>query len=171
MIVESFRPGVVDKLGIDYESVQMLNPRIVYCSISGYGQTGPYRDWAGHDLNYCAYAGILDQIGPQQGAPVLPNFQIADLAGGALSAAMGILAALLDAQRTGGGRYVDVSMTDCALAHSIAPLIAQGEIGETRSRGEDYLTGGLPNYSLYVTADDRYMALGALERKFWRTFL
>ncbi len=168
-IVESFRPGVVDKLGIGYESVRILNPRIVYCSLSGYGQTGPYRDRAGHDLNYCAYAGIIDQIGPQHGAPVLPNFQFSDLAG-SLSAAMGILAALLDAQRSGFGRYVDVSMTDCALAHSIIPLIAQVETGKTRPRGEDYLTGGLPYYNLYVTADDRYMALGAFEKKFWQTF-
>ena len=170
VIVESFRPGVVDRLQIGYEPVRAVNPRIVYCSISGYGQTGPYRQRAGHDINYCAYAGISDQIGAPGGPPVVPNFQIADLVGGSLSGVMGILAALVDAQRTGLGRYVDVSMTDCALAHSLIPMIAQAETGATRPRGEDFISGGLPCYGLYATADDRYMALGALEHKFWRTF-
>lgn len=169
VVVESFRPGVVDKLGIGYEAVRTLNPRVVYCSISGYGQTGPYRDKAGHDINYCSYAGISDQIGECGGPPVVPNFQIADLAGGSLSAVMGILAALVDVQRTGIGRYVDVSMTDCALAHSVMSLVAQTESG-TRSRGEGLLSGGLPCYGIYATADDRYMALGALEKKFWQSF-
>ena len=170
VVLESFRPGVVDKLGIGYEAVKTLNQRIVYCSISGYGQTGPYRNKAGHDINYCAYAGIIDQIGPRGGAPVVPNFQIADIVGGSLSAAMGILAAIVDAQRSGFGRHVDVSMTDCALAHNIMPLVALTETGESRSRGDDMLSGELPCYGLYVTADDRYMALGAIEGKFWQAF-
>ncbi|MFQ5545536.1 MAG: CaiB/BaiF CoA transferase family protein [Acidiferrobacterales bacterium] len=170
VVVESFRPGVVDKLGIGYEAVRALNPRIVYCSISGYGQTGPFREKAGHDINYCAYAGISDQIGQRGEAPAVPNFQIADLAGGSLSAAMGILAALLDAQRSGQGRYIDVSMTDCALAHSVIPLVAMATDGEVRVRGADTLSGGLPCYGLYATADGRYMALGALEKKFWQRF-
>lgn len=170
VVVESFRPGVVDRLGIGYEHVRTVNPRIVYCSISGYGQSGPYRERAGHDINYCAYAGISDQIGARGGPPVVPNFQIADLVGGTLSGVMGILAALVDAQRTGHGRYVDVSMTDCALAHSLIPLIAQVETGSTRPRGEDFISGGLPCYGLYATADDRYIALGALEHKFWQAF-
>jgi crotonobetainyl-CoA:carnitine CoA-transferase CaiB-like acyl-CoA transferase len=170
IIVESFRPGVVERLGIGYERVRQTNPRIVYCSISGYGQTGPYREKAGHDIDYCAYAGISDQIGMRDGPPVVPNFQIADLVGGTLSGVMGILAALVDAQRTGHGRYVDVSMTDCTLAHSLIPMIAQAETGSTRPRGEDFLSGALPCYGVYATADDRYMALGALEQKFWQTF-
>lgn len=170
VVVESFRPGVVERLGIGYNAVHAVNPRIVYCSISGFGQTGPYREKAGHDINYCGYAGISDQIGPRGGPPVVPNFQIADLAGGSLSAVMGILAALVNAQLTGVGRYVDVSMTDCALAHAVIPLIAQAESGTTRPRGEDLLSGGLPCYGLYATADDRYMALGALEKKFWQAF-
>jgi crotonobetainyl-CoA:carnitine CoA-transferase CaiB-like acyl-CoA transferase len=170
VIVESFRPGVVDSLGIGYDAVRALNSRIVYCSISGYGQTGPYRGRAGHDLDYCAYAGITDQIGPRGGAPVVPNFQIADLAGGSLPAVMGILAALVDVQRSGVGRYVDVSMTDCALAHAVVPLGAQIEDGATRPRGEDLLSGELPCYGIYETGDGRYIALGALEKKFWQAF-
>lgn len=167
-MVESYRPGVVGRLGIDYEAVRAVNPRIVYCSISGYGQTGPYRDRAGHDINYCGYAGILDQIGERGGPPVAPNFQIADLVGGALCAAMGVLAALLDAQRSGQGRYVDASMTDGALAHALMPFTTQAAFGTTKPRGEDFLCGGLPCYGLYETADGRYMALGALEEKFWQ---
>jgi crotonobetainyl-CoA:carnitine CoA-transferase CaiB-like acyl-CoA transferase len=167
VIVDSFRPGVVDKLGIDYETVRTGNPRLVYCAITGYGQTGPYRDRAGHDLNYCGYAGISDQIGVAGGAPAIPNVQIGDLLGGSLSAAMGILAALVDAQRSGQGRYVDVAMTDCALAHAIFPLISQLTYGHTLLRGQDFLTGALPCYSIYETADSRYIAVGALEEKFW----
>jgi alpha-methylacyl-CoA racemase len=170
VIVESFRPGVVDRLGIGYEHVRAVNPRIVYCSISGYGQTGPYREKAGHDLNYCACTGISDQIGLRGGAPVVPNFQIADLVGGSLSAAMAILAALVEVQRTGDGRYIDVSMSDCTLAHAVTALMTYAETGTTRARGEDFLSGGLPCYAIYATSDNGYMALGALEQKFWRTF-
>ncbi len=170
IVIESFRPGVVDRLGIGYEHVRAVNPRIVYCSISGYGQTGPYREKAGHDVNYCAYAGISDQIGPRGGAPVVPNIQIADLIGGSLSAAMAILAALVQAQRSGDGRYIDVSMTDCVLAHSVTAFMTYAETCATRARGEDHLSGGLPCYAIYATSDNRYMALGALEHKFWRTF-
>ncbi len=104
VIVESFRPGVMDKLGVGYAVIVALNPRIAYCSISGYGQDGPYKDLAGHDINYLGYAGVLDQIGCAGGNPAIPNFQIADLLGGALTAAMGILAAVVEAQRTGKGR-------------------------------------------------------------------
>lgn len=168
VVVESFRPGVVDKLGIGYQTVRELNPRIVYCAITGYGQTGPYKDRAGHDLNFCSFSGITDQIGVAGGAPAIPNLQIGDLLGGALSAVMGILAALLDAQRSGRGRYVDVAMSDCALAHNLSPLIAQLGLGHTLGRGEDFLSGGLSCYSVYETADGRYMAVGALESKFWK---
>ncbi|MGH8750755.1 MAG: CaiB/BaiF CoA transferase family protein [Burkholderiales bacterium] len=167
VIVESFRPGVMEKLGIAYEKIKTINPKIVYCSISGYGQTGPYRDKAGHDINYLGYAGVLDQIGAAGGAPVLPNLQIADLLGGSLTAAMGILAALVDAKTSGQGRYVDVAMADAALAHAIFPLAAHLNHGHTLARGEDMLSGGLPCYNIYKTSDGRYMAVGALEKKFW----
>lgn len=170
VVIEGFRPGVVDRLEVGYEAVRAVNPRIVYCSLSGFGQTGPYRDRAGHDINYCAYAGITDQIGVRGGGPALANFQIADLAGGSLSAAMGILAALLDAQRTGRGRHVDISMTDCALAHAVVPLMAVAANGAPNPRGEDYLTGGTPGYGVYETEDHRFMGVGALEEKFWQVF-
>lgn len=167
VIVESFRPGVVDKLGIGYRTVRAVNPKIVYCAITGYGQNGPYRDRAGHDLNYCAIAGVSDQIGQAGGDPVIPNFQIADLLGGSLTTVMGILAALLDAHRCGEGRYVDAAMTDAVLAHAVVPLAAILAYGDTLPRGEDRLSGGVPCYNIYPTSDGRHMAVGALEKKFW----
>jgi crotonobetainyl-CoA:carnitine CoA-transferase CaiB-like acyl-CoA transferase len=168
VVVEGFRPGVVARLGVGYDAVSAVNARIVYCSISGYGQDGPYAQRAGHDINYVGYAGVGDQIGPGE-APVVPNFQIADLLGGALVPAMGILAALLDARSSGRGRYVDVSMTDAAFAHAIFPLLGFLEGGKTPARGTSMLDGGLPCYNLYRTKDGRFMAVGALERKFWTT--
>lgn len=170
VIVESFRPGVVDKLGVGYEAVRNLNPRLVYCAITGYGQTGPWRDRAGHDLNYIATAGVLDQIGAAGGPPAIPNFQIGDLLGGALTAVMGILAAVIGAKATGQGRYVDVAMTDAVFAHAYTPLLAMLCHGRPVPRGEDALSGGAPGYSLYGTMDGRHMAVAALEPKFWRLF-
>ena len=168
VIVESFRPGVVDKLGVGFAAVKAINPRIVYCAITGYGQDGPWRDRAGHDLNYIATSGVLDQIGTQNGAPAIPNLQIGDLLGGALTAVMGILAAVIGSRTTGQGRYVDVSMTDATFAHAYTGLLSVLARGQTLPRGEDDLNGGLPGYGLYRTQDGRYMAVGALEPKFWK---
>lgn len=170
VIVESFRPGVVDKLGVGYEAVKAINPRVVYCAITGYGQDGPWRDRAGHDLNYIATAGVLDQIGCKDGAPAIPNLQIGDLLGGALTAVMGILAAVIGARATGAGRYVDVSMTDATFAHAYTGLLAVLARGATQPRGTDDLNGGLPGYGLYRTRDGRWLAVGALEPKFWQVF-
>jgi alpha-methylacyl-CoA racemase len=170
VIVEGFRPGVVDRLGVGYEAVKAINPRVVYCAITGYGQDGPWRDRAGHDINYVATAGVLDQIGTAGGPPVLPNFQIGDLLGGGMTAAVGILAAVIAAKASGEGRYVDVSMTDAVFAHAYTPLLATLIHGRPRPRGEDDLSGALPGYGLYRTQDGRYMAVGALEPKFWATF-
>ena len=167
-IVESFRPGVVANLAVDYDSIAAINPRVVYASISGYGQTGPRAQAAGHDINYLGYAGVLDQTGTRDGPPALSNVQIADLLGGAASAAIGILAALVGAQRTGRGRYVDVAMADAALAHNIFALHALTQWGRTLPRGCDLLTGGVPCYGLYGTCDGRWLAIGALEDKFWQ---
>jgi crotonobetainyl-CoA:carnitine CoA-transferase CaiB-like acyl-CoA transferase len=166
VLVEGFRPGAMAKLGLAYGAVAAINPRVVYCSISGYGQNGPYAERAGHDLNYIGYAGVADQIGTET-APVVPNFQIADLLGGALVPVMGILAALLDARASGRGRYVDVAMTDAVLAHAIFPLLGLLQHGKTPARGTSMLDGGLACYNVYRTKDRRYMAVGALERKFW----
>jgi alpha-methylacyl-CoA racemase len=166
-VVEGFRPGVVDRLGVGYAVCCEINPRIVYCAISGYGQTGPYSDRAGHDVNYCSYAGFTDQVGAEQGDPVIPNIQIADILGGAVVPAMGILVALLDAQRSGKGRYVDVAMTEGVLVHNLQALAAVASTGKVHPRGADFLSGREPCYAVYRTADGRHMAVGALERKFW----
>jgi crotonobetainyl-CoA:carnitine CoA-transferase CaiB-like acyl-CoA transferase len=168
VIVESFRPGVVDKLGVGYAAVAARNPRIVYCSITGYGQTGPYRDRAGHDINYLGYAGVLDQTGTSGGPPALSNLQVADLLGGSMNASTAILAALFGASRTGQGSHVDVAMTEGSLAHNIFALHAIETLGRVQARGADLLTGGVPCYGVYATQDGRYLAVGALESKFWR---
>jgi len=167
VVVEGFRPGVMDRLGLGYDTLAEAKPAIVYCSISGYGQTGPYAQRAGHDINYLAYSGVLDQIGVAGGPPAIPNLQIGDLLGGTLSALLGLLVAVIDAKATGRGRHVDVAMTDAALAHAIFPLVEVLAHGGVRPRGEDLLTGGVPCYGVYETADGRHMAVGALEEKFW----
>jgi len=168
VVVESFRPGVVDALGVGYAALAAANPRVVLASISGYGQDGPRAAMAGHDINYLGYAGILDQTGVAGGAPALCNLQVADLLGGAASSAIAILAALLRAQRTGRGARIDVAMADAALAHNVFALHALEQWGATRPRGEDLLTGGVPAYGVYGTSDGRWLAVGALEDKFWR---
>jgi alpha-methylacyl-CoA racemase len=170
VLVEGFRPGVMERLGVGYETLAALNPKLVYCSITGYGQSGPYRDEPGHDLNYCALAGVSDQIGRAGEAPALSNVPVADLLGGSLTAAMGLLAALFDAQRTGRGRHVDISIADSTLAHAVVPMVSMLKEGTTRPAGTDKLSGGLACYGLYRTSDGRHLAVGALERKFWDAF-
>ncbi|HEY4055126.1 MAG TPA: CoA transferase [Kofleriaceae bacterium] len=166
VIVESFRPGVLDKLGLGYAALSARNPGIVVCSISGFGQTGPYAHRAGHDLNYIALAGVLAMGGERDGAPMLPGAQIADLAGGALWSATGILAALLQKSRTGKGVHLDISMTEGALA-LLAAELGNADCGTKPTRGRDELNGGLAGYGVYATSDGRYLAVGALEPKFW----
>ena len=166
VLVEGFRPGVMERLGVGYETVAAVNPRIVYCSISGYGQTGPLRDMPGHDLNYEALAGVADQMGNAAG-PGLSNLPVADLLGGTMTAVMGILAALFDAARTGCGRHVDVAIADGVLAHGVLPLAGLHQHGRVPMVGESPLTGSLACYGFYRTQDDRQLAVGALEGKFW----
>jgi alpha-methylacyl-CoA racemase len=166
VLIEGFRPGVMARLGLDYDTVRAANPRIVYCSLSGFGQTGPLRDQPGHDLNYGALAGVVDQIGTAD-SPALSNLPIADLLGGTMNAVMGILAALFDAARTGQGRHVDVAIADGVLANAVLPLAALNEHGHVPPAGQGTLTGGLACYGVYRTADSRFVAVGALERKFW----
>lgn len=172
VLIEGFRPGVMARLGMDYATLAAIQPKLVYCSITGYGQTGPNADKGGHDINFQSLAGILDQTGAAKGPPTLSNFQAADLGGGVLSAAMGILAALFDAQRSGQGRHIDVAMTDCAMAHLIMPLAAMESYGagQPMPRGADYTTGRLPCYGIYATQDGRHLALGAIEPQFWQNF-
>jgi crotonobetainyl-CoA:carnitine CoA-transferase CaiB-like acyl-CoA transferase len=167
VVVESFRPGVIDKLGVGYAALAATNPKIIVCSISGYGATGPYVHRAGHDLNYIALAGVLGMGGPPGGgAPVMPGVQIADLAGGALWSATAILAALVGRERTGKGVHLDISMAEGALA-LLAAELGNLDCGAKPRRGTETLNGGLACYGVYRTADDRYLAVGALEPKFW----
>jgi len=167
VVVEGFRPGAMARLGLGYADVAAVNPRVVYCSLTGYGQDGPYCNRPGHDINYGGHAGVADQLGADADQLALSNLPIADLMGGALTAAMGILAALFDAARSGRGRHVDIAMADGALAHAVMPLATLASHGRTHRAGADTLTGGLACYALYRTADARFLAVGALERKFW----
>lgn len=171
VVLEGFRPGVVKRLGVDYETLSAENPRLVYCSISGYGQTGPMRDTAGHDINYISYAGVLGACGRKGAPPTLPPVQIGDLFGGAMMALSGILMALLERERTGKGRRIDVSMTDGALSmlslHAAAALA--GEIAT--ERGNMMLTGMFPCYEVYRCADGGYVSVGPLEAWFWKAFV
>ncbi|TFV88934.1 CoA transferase [Oxalobacteraceae bacterium OM1] len=167
VVIESFRPGVMDKLGIGWNVLRQHNPRLVMCSISGYGVDGPFAQLAGHDINYIGLAGMLEQnVGPD-GVPALSNLQVGDLLGGTQAAVQGILAALLGVRMGGPGRFVDVSMTDAVFAHNIMPLVAVNNSGRTAAPGCDLLTGGVPCYNVYRTSDNRFMAVGALELKFW----
>ncbi len=169
VLVESFRPGVMDKLGLGWQVLKRRNPKLVMCAISGYGKDGPLAQHAGHDINYVGYAGMLDQNAGPDGTPALPNLQVGDLLGGAQTALQGILAALVAVKMGGPGRFIDVSMTDAVLAHNIMPLVAVNN-GSTPAPGRDLLTGGVPCYNVYRTSDGRFMAVGALELKFWHPF-
>ena len=166
VVVEGFRPGVTRRLGIDYETLQARNPRLIYCSLSGWGQTGPYREVAGHDIDYLAVAGVLDLTGPADGPPAIPGVQVADIGGGALMAAFGIMVALFHRERTGQGQYIDVSMLDGAFAW-LGHIIGRFFTGEVWTRGRGLLNGGVPCYNVYPTADGKYLAVGALEPWFW----
>jgi alpha-methylacyl-CoA racemase len=169
VLLESFRPGVLERLGVGHERLREENPRLVYCAITGYGQDGPYRDRSGHDMNYLGLNGLLGLTGEPGGPPVQPAGQIADLGGGALMAALGILAALRHAERSGEGQLVDVSMCDGSL--SWLALVAGKYLcdGELPRRGELELAGGLVCYRPYACRDG-WVTLGALEPKFWQAW-
>ena len=167
-VVESFRPGVMDRLGLGWDVLKARNPKLVMCAITGYGQTGPLALQAGHDINYLALSGMLAQTTDDAGRPVLPNLQVADLLGGAQTAVQGMLAALLGVKMGGRGRFVDVAMTDAVVAHNIMPLLALNHAGHTAPPARDFLTGGVPCYAVYRCRDGRYLAVGALELKFWQ---
>jgi crotonobetainyl-CoA:carnitine CoA-transferase CaiB-like acyl-CoA transferase len=169
VVLESFRPGVLDKLGCGYEALAEANPGIVYCAITGYGQTGPNTARAGHDMNYLGLTGLLGLTGERDGRPIQAAGQIADLGGGALMAAFGVMAALHERERSGRGQLVDVSMTDGALSW-LAMVAAQYlRDGDVPQRGDGMLSGGIACYLPYECADG-WVSCGALEPKFWRTF-
>jgi crotonobetainyl-CoA:carnitine CoA-transferase CaiB-like acyl-CoA transferase len=169
-LLESFRPGVLERLGLGYEQLKEVNPGLIYCAISGYGQEGPYRLRAGHDLNYAGYAGLLHYNRGQDGQPAMPATQLGDLAGGSYMAVIGILTALVGRAQTGEGRKIDVSMTEGVM--SLLPLIAGTYLntGKAPRPGHSTLDGGLPCYNIYETRDHKHVTLGALEPKFWHTF-
>jgi len=167
VIVEGFRPGVAKRLGIDYETISKLNPNIIYCSLSGYGQDGPYHAFPGHDINYISMAGILDLIGSSEGPPVIPLNLVADFAGAALYGALGISIALVARNKTGKGQYVDMAYMDGAV--SLMTWFNCGYFfdGSISKRGESWLHGAYPYYGVYETKGGKYITIGCLEPHFW----
>ncbi|MSP04317.1 MAG: CoA transferase [Acetobacteraceae bacterium] len=170
ILVEQFRPGVMARLGLDYESLAKLNPRLIYCAITGYGQTGPKRDVAGHDLNYIGDSGLLSLSYGDPARPVIPPALVADIAAGAYPAFMNILLAVIERGRTGRGTFLDVAMTD-----HLFPFLywAMGNglgTGQWPGNGADLVTGGAPRYQLYPTLDGRMVAAAPIEQRFWEVF-
>jgi crotonobetainyl-CoA:carnitine CoA-transferase CaiB-like acyl-CoA transferase len=170
VIVESFRPGVMTRLGLGYNDIKQINSNIIYCSTTGYGQSGPYRMRAGHDINYLGYSGILACTGEKTGRPVIPGIPIGDMAGGGLATAMTILAAIVGRERTGKGQYIDVAQTDVLTSlnvRNLAEVISQKK--GMSARPVD-LRGFSICYNTYMTSDGKAIALGAVEPKFWKNF-
>ncbi|MDD3365224.1 MAG: CaiB/BaiF CoA-transferase family protein [Syntrophomonas sp.] len=170
VVVDQFRPGVMKKMGLDYDNLRCINEGIIYCAITGYGMTGPLRDAAGHDLNYLNLSGVTELTGSYQGMPAMCGAQIADISGGTLYSAIAILIALASRAKTGQGQLCDIAMMDCSislLAYTLGEWSGWGRLPE---RGNDVLTGGYACYNVYKTKDDRYVSLGAVEDKFWAEF-
>ncbi|MBI2321742.1 MAG: CoA transferase [Chloroflexi bacterium] len=163
VFVEGLRPGVMERLGFGYAALSARNPRLVYASLSGYGQSGPYVDLAGHDLNYISIAGILDVTGPKGAAPIPPGVPIADLGGGAVQLALGVLTALLARERTGRGQYVDAAMTDQMATWMVLHLASYLYSSQVPSRGDIFASGVMPFYRVYECADGRYISIGTTE--------
>lgn len=166
VLVEQYRPGIMAAMGLGYDDIKALNPRIIYCAITGYGQTGSHAPLAGHDLNYLAESGLLGMNTDETGKPVIPAFQLADVAGGSNMAVTACLAALFERERTGKGKYIDVAMAKAVTPMLALPLAAQQATGHTINE----LAGHIANYNTYLCADGKYIAFGALEPKFWAGF-
>src|SRR5574341_2252969 len=172
VVIEGFRPGVMKRLGADYETLAKANPRLVYCSLSGFGQDGPYRDYPAHDLNYLSLAGVLGLIGEPDRKPVIPLNIIADYAGASMHGALGIMFALFARERTGRGQHVDVSYLDT----SVALLAATPNMrfffsdGMAPKRGEGFLGGSYPYYAIYETRDGKLLTIGCTEPWLWENF-
>ena len=170
VVVEQFRPGVMDRLGLGYEAVQRMNPRLVYCAVTGYGQHGPRAHVAAHDLNYVAESGMLTLTRGADGAPVLPAALVADIAGGTYPAVINILLALRERDRTGAGCKLDIAMADNLFTLMYWGMGNGLAAGEWPQPGGDLVTGGSPRYNVYATRDGRFLAAAPLEQKFWETF-
>lgn len=171
VVIEQFRPGVMARLGLGYDDLRALNPRIVYCSISGYGQSGPLASRAAHDLNYVAESGMLALTAGADGAPVLPPALIADVGGGTYPAVMNILLALMQRDRTGTGCHLDVAMADNLFTFMYWGLGNGWAAGEWPRAGDALVSGGTARYNIYRTADGKFLAAAPLEQKFWENFL
>ncbi|HSG95035.1 MAG TPA: CaiB/BaiF CoA-transferase family protein [Afifellaceae bacterium] len=167
ILVEQFRPGVMARLGLDYETVSAVNPRLIYCSISGYGQTGPRALEAGHDINYTGRTGLLELSWGNRKNPVLPPAQIADIGGGTFPAVINVLLALLQRERTGEGAFLDVAMSDALFTFSLFAQAAGTASGDFPGNGEGFLAGGSPRYGLYPARCGTPICIGALEDHFW----
>lgn len=170
VLVESFRPGVMDRLGLNYEALRTINRQLIYASLTGYGREGPYRDRAGHDINYLALSGLIELNAEKGSALKVPAFQVADIAGGAMMATNGIMIALYRRAQTGQGDYVDISIT-----RGLLPCLALAAAGlnsgdDLARRGKGQITGGYGCYNIYETSDGEYFSLGALEPVFWKRF-
>ena len=165
VFVESYRPGVAERLGVGYQAISQMNERIIYCSISGFGQSGPYRDLVGHDLTYTAYSGAIGATGSKDGPPVIPAIQVSDIQA-AMYATIAITAALYRREKAGKGEFIDISLMDAAVASMIMPMSFH-LAGESTERGSSFLSGGAPFYNIYETADRKYVAIAPLEPKFW----
>lgn len=165
VVIEQFRPGVMDRLGIGYETLKKINPKLIYCAITGYGQTGPYKDRAGHDINYLSISGVSSHCGRADSGPPPMGIQIADVAGGSHHAVMGVLAAVIERQQTGEGQFVDISMTDAAFAMN-AMSGAAALAGKLEQKPETSLLNGGSFYDYYQTSDGRWLSIGSLEPQF-----
>ncbi|MES1213284.1 MAG: CaiB/BaiF CoA-transferase family protein [Singulisphaera sp.] len=171
VVLEGFRPGVIAKLGIGFPVLSQVNPRLVLCSISGYGQEGPYAQRAGHDLNYQALAGVLSISGGDTTSPPNPQLQVADTAAGSYAAAMLVLAALMEREKTGRGRHVDISMAEQLLPLMSTLYAAADALEKDPGRDGELLSGGAPSYRIFRTRDNQFVTVGALEPKFWLTLV
>ncbi|ERP91592.1 carnitine dehydratase [Marinobacter sp. ES-1] len=165
IVVEQFRPGVMDRLGVGYETLKAINPKLIYCAITGYGQTGPHKDRAGHDINYLAISGVASHCGRADSGPPPMGIQIADVAGGSHHAVMGILAAVIQRQQTGQGAFIDISMTDAAFALN-AMAGAAALAGGVEQKPEGGMLNGGTFYDYYQTSDGRWLSVGSLEPQF-----
>lgn len=169
ILIEQFRPGVMAKLGFSYETLREKHPSLIYCSLTGYGQTGPMKDRAGHDINYLARSGLMGYAGRRETGPTLMSMQIADVASGSYNSLIAILAAVIHRQRTGVGQHLDISMTDGAIAFNAMMAAAYLVTGEAAGREEFILNGG-SLYDFYETADGQYLSFGGLEPQFFAAF-
>ncbi|WP_454689714.1 CaiB/BaiF CoA transferase family protein [Achromobacter aloeverae] len=170
ILVEQFRPGVMDRLGLGYETLKSINPRLIYCSITGYGQQGALSQVAGHDLTYMAETGLLSLSRGADGAPTLPPVLVGDIGGGTLPAVINILLALRRRDQTGEGCYIDVSITDNLLAFPYNAAASGVGFGKWPRPGQERLTGGTPRYQIYRASDGKYLAAAPLEQRFWKVF-